>query len=227
MISTSGPGRTDNLIPVQTVLLSVADKTGLDYLVASLVSINPGVRLLSTGGTFKEINKILGPDSERLMEVSEYTGFPEMPDGLVKTLHPKIHAGILAGRNKPSHREYLEQTVNGVIIDMIVVNLYPFEKTVARPGITFDQARDNIDIGGPTMIRGAAKNFLGCAVVCDPSDYGPLVEHLKTNNGNTTLDERFSLARKVLDRTANYDKAIVEYLSKFTPKEIAKLYLTP
>jgi phosphoribosylaminoimidazolecarboxamide formyltransferase/IMP cyclohydrolase len=147
------------------------------------------------------------------MEVAEYTGFPEMQRGLVKTLHPKIHAGILGERNNPEHQRYLAEEMNGgVYIDMVVVNLYPFEETIAKPDSTFETARGNIDIGGPTMIRGAAKNFPSCAVVCEPGDYEKVMREIEENNGCTTFEQRLGLAQKVFDATARYDRFIAEFM---------------
>jgi phosphoribosylaminoimidazolecarboxamide formyltransferase / IMP cyclohydrolase len=222
-------GLVEDKIPVNTVLISVFDKTGLDVFVRALVDMNKDVRLLSTGGTYSKIKEILG-DSYRnnLLEVAEYTEFPEMEGGLVKTLHPKIHAGILGERNNPSHEGYLKDTLNnGVYIDMVVVNLYPFQSVVNSPGITFEKARGNIDIGGPTMIRAAAKNFLSCAAVCDVSQYSDVFEDIRQNDGSTTFDQRFHLAKKVFATTAEYDKAIAKYFADQVgskPQEIRSSY---
>lgn len=209
-------GKQENRIPIRNVLISVFDKTGLDELVNGLRVVNPDVRFMSTGGTFKKVKELLGDDvDEHLIEVSEYTGFPEMEGGLVKTLHPKIHAGILGERNNPEHQRFLQEDLaNGVYIDMVVVNLYPFDKVVASDGVTFEKARGNIDIGGPTMLRAAAKNFLSCAAVCDPQDYHSLVAHMMVKGGCTTFDRRLDLAQKVFDMTTEYDKAIAKYIAE-------------
>jgi phosphoribosylaminoimidazolecarboxamide formyltransferase/IMP cyclohydrolase len=203
-------------IPVQNVLMSVFDKTGLDVLVYGIMEASPNVRFMSTGGTYKKVKELLGDRAnEHLMEVAEYTKFPEMEGGLVKTLHPKIHAGILGERNNPAHQDYLKSVLdNGVYIDMVVVNLYPFDQVIAKPGVTFEQARGNIDIGGPTMIRAAAKNFMSCASVCDPENYGMIVEHLSKNNGTTNFVLRSFLASKVFAATAEYDANIAKYMAK-------------
>lgn len=186
-------------------LLSVSDKTGIVELARELTAL--GYHILSTGGTAKLLEK----EGIAVQEVADYTGFPEMLDGRVKTLHPKIHAGILARRDLPEHVAALEK--HGIDpIDLVVVNLYPFEQTIARPGCTFADAIENIDIGGPTMIRAAAKNHGSVAVVVDPADYGRIVEEIKANGGTTTKT-RLELAKKVFAHTARYDGAITNYLT--------------
>ena len=205
-------GEVDDRIPVNTVLLSVYNKTGLDELVLGLLQQNPEILFLSTGGTYKHIrDKILGSVDTHLMEVSEYTGFPEMEGGLVKTLHPKIHAGILGERHNSEHQKYL-QDMNGRFIDMVVVNLYPFEKKIAEPGCTFEQARGNIDIGGPTMVRAAAKNFMSCAVVVNPDDYDTVLGEIERNQGTTIFNTRLTLAQRAFDTTARYESQIANYM---------------
>lgn len=206
-------GEVENKIPVDNVIVSVSDKVGLEDFIIGLLYINHDIKFLSTGGTYKKLKEILGGNSRiNLFEISEYTGCPEMEGGLVKTLHPKIHAGILGERNNPEHQKYITETLNGVYIDMVVVNLYPFEKTIAQKDVTFEQARGNIDIGGPAMLRAAAKNFPSCAAVCDPSDYKLILDEIKENNGCTTLAQRLNLAKKVFALTAEYDKTIADYM---------------
>ena len=207
-------GQIEDKIPVKNVLVSVFDKSGLEAFVKGLIEANPDVRFMSTGGTYKKIDELLGDSAgEHLIQVSDYTGFPEMEGGLVKTLHPKIHAGLLGERNNPEHQRYLaEDLENGVYIDMVVVNLYPFEKVTAAPDVTFEKARGNIDIGGPTMLRAAAKNFLSCAAVCSPGDYEKILADVKANDGCTTFEQRLQLMRKVFDMTSKYDKAITGYI---------------
>lgn len=226
-------GGSDDLIPVRRVLLSVFYKTGLDKLVCGLVEQNPGVLLLSTGGTYKTVRDVLGSEDKHLVEVSEYTGFPEMEGGLVKTLHPKIHAGILGERHNPDHQTYLHETLTtpntipADYLDMVVVNLYPFEKKIAEPGCTFEKARGNIDIGGPTMVRAAAKNFMSCAVVCNPNDYDKVLNEMKRNQGCTTFDLRDSLMRSAFGMTFEYERQINLYLChspNSTKPEVRKLY---
>jgi phosphoribosylaminoimidazolecarboxamide formyltransferase/IMP cyclohydrolase len=208
-------GTVDYKIPVKTILVSVFDKSGLEEFIPGLLRVEPHLLILSTGGTYTRIKAILGDNFEyNLMEVASYTEFPEMEGGLVKTLHPKIHAGILGERNNPEHQKYLADTLhNARYIDMVVVNLYPFEEVIAG-NVSFEKARGNIDIGGPTMIRAAAKNFPSCAAVCDPAKYGRIVEALRENEGNTTFEQRLRLARRVFTLTASYDKAIAEYFNQ-------------
>ncbi|MFH1358315.1 MAG: hypothetical protein ABIH37_00330 [archaeon] len=206
-------GEVTDLIPVQNVLLSLSDKFRLGQLVDGLIAQNSNIRLISTGGTYKVLEGLLGSKASAryLLSVEEYTGFPEMEGGLVKTLHPKVHAGILGERNNPAHQKYLER-MGGSFIDLVVVNLYPFKQVIAAEDCTFEQARGNIDIGGPTMLRGAAKNFLGCTPLCDPNDYSIFLEHLRENDGATTFDFRKMQARKAFSQTAIYDAAINQYL---------------
>jgi phosphoribosylaminoimidazolecarboxamide formyltransferase/IMP cyclohydrolase len=185
-------------------LLSVSDKTGLVEFATALVRTH-GFTLLSTGGTAK----LLAERGLPVTEVSQHTGFPEIMEGRVKTLHPKIHGGLLARRDKPDH---LAQAVKNHIamIDLVVVNLYPFEQTVARPGVHFEEAIENIDIGGPSMLRSAAKNHESVTVVCDPADYGAVLAAF--GDETKILEFRQKLALKVFQRTAGYDAAIAKYL---------------
>jgi phosphoribosylaminoimidazolecarboxamide formyltransferase / IMP cyclohydrolase len=208
-------GPVTDIIPVNNILVSVFDKAGLDDLVKGIFAINPSAMILSTGGTYTALQKTLGAECTNLVEVASYTGFPEMKGGLVKTLHPKIHAGILGERNNPEHQKYLKETLNGgVYIDMVVVNLYPFEKVMAREGATFEDGRGNIDIGGPTMLRAAAKNFPSCASVCRPDDYNMILEHLCANKCTTDFALRFDLMKKVFEDTAKYDTAIAKFMGQ-------------
>jgi phosphoribosylaminoimidazolecarboxamide formyltransferase / IMP cyclohydrolase len=189
---------------VRRALLSVSDKTGIVELARALAAL--GIELLSTGGTAKLLEK----EGVPVKEVSAHTGFPEMLDGRVKTLHPKIHGGLLARRDDAGHMAALRDA--GIApIDLLVVNLYPFQATVADPDCRFDDAIENIDIGGPTMLRAAAKNHAGVAVVVDPDDYGRLLAELKSK-GSVGEALRFELARKVFAHTAAYDGAIANYL---------------
>ena len=221
-------GEVLDLIKVENVLVSVSDKTGLEDFVPGLMQANPNVRFLSTGGTYNKIKDILGGYEDNFMEVAEYTEFPEMEGGLVKTLHPKIHAGLLGERNNPEHQRYLREELNGgVYIDLVIVNLYPFQQVISSPDVNFEKARGNIDIGGPTMIRAAAKNFPSCAVICDPTDYSKVLQQIASNGGATSFDQRLGLARKVFETTANYDRSIANYFinqidTRF--EEVRKLY---
>ncbi len=191
---------------IKTALLSVSDKTGLIEFARGLAGF--GVSLLSTGGTAK----LLRDGGISVTEVSDHTGFPEMLDGRVKTLHPKIHGGILARRDVPAH----VSAINGAgiaPIDLVVVNLYPFSQTVARAGCTLAEAIENIDIGGPAMVRSAAKNHAHVAVITDPADYSVILAEMRAANGAVGETTRFTLAQKAFSHTAAYDGAISNYLT--------------
>src|ERR1700712_2032243 len=184
-------------------LLSVSDKRGLVDFATALVKQH-GYRLLSTGGTAK----LLAEKGLPVTEVSQHTGFPEIMEGRVKTLHPKIHGGLLCRRDKPDHLAQADEN-QIALIDLVVVNLYPFEQTVAKPDVEFEEAIENIDIGGPSMLRSAAKNHESVTVVCDPADYNAV---LATENPEELAALRRKLALKVFQRTASYDAAISRYL---------------
>jgi phosphoribosylaminoimidazolecarboxamide formyltransferase/IMP cyclohydrolase len=191
---------------IRRALVSVSDKSGLAQLATGLAGF--GVAILSTGGTAR----LLADSGLRVTEVSQYTGFPEMLDGRVKTLHPRIHAGLLARRDSAAHLEAIREA--GIEpIDLVVVNLYPFARTVARADCPLEEAIENIDIGGPTLLRAAAKNHEGVTVVVDPADYPLLLEEMKANGGAVTPQTRFRLAKKVFSHTAAYDAAISNYLT--------------
>lgn len=191
---------------MKRAVVSVSNKSGLSELALCLKEY--GVEILSTGGTKKYLDGIgINP-----VEVSAYTGFPEIMNGRVKTLHPKVHGGILNIRDNAEHQKAME-SLNIKHIDMIVVNLYPFKEVISK-GCTFEEAIENIDIGGPSMIRAAAKNFKYVTVVVDPDDYLKVIENMKANNGETTEDLRFYLAKKVFYLTSDYDKNIYSYLSE-------------
>ena len=191
---------------IKTALISVSDKTGVVEFARGLAGF--GVAMLSTGGTAR----LLGANGIQVTEVSDHTGFPEMLDGRVKTLHPKIHGGILARRNVPAHVSAISAA--GIkTIDLVVVNLYPFSQTVARPGCTLEEAVENIDIGGPAMVRSAAKNHQHVAVVTDPADYADILGEMQAANGAIGLPTRFKLAQKAFSHTAAYDGAISNYLT--------------
>jgi phosphoribosylaminoimidazolecarboxamide formyltransferase/IMP cyclohydrolase len=190
--------------PVRRAIISVSDKTGVVDLARALAAL--GVQILSTGGTAK----LLAREGVSVTEVSSYTGFPEMLDGRVKTLHPKIHGGILARRDQAAHVEAIRSA--GIEpIDLIVVNLYPFEATVADPDCRLDDAVENIDVGGPAMLRAAAKNYHSVCVVVDPGDYREVLAELRSA-GSVSDTLRFALAKKVFAHTARYDGAIANYL---------------
>jgi len=194
-------------VKVLRALVSVSDKTGLESFVKGLNRL--GIEIISTGGTASEISSLGIP----VTEVSSYTAFPEMLDGRVKTLHPKIHAGLLAVRDNAEHMRQLK--ANGILpIDMVVVNLYPFEETVARSGVTMEEAIENIDIGGPTMLRSAAKNFRSVAVVSSPAQYGQVLRELEDSGGELSEPTLKGLAVEVFAGTSRYDGLITRYLSE-------------
>ncbi|MBE9534133.1 MAG: IMP cyclohydrolase [Proteobacteria bacterium] len=190
---------------IQRAVLSVTDKSGLLEFAQKLEEF--GVEILSTGGTARMMRE----GGVTVQDVSDFTGFPEMLDGRVKTLHPKVHAGILAQRHNPEHMKTMASH-HLKVIDMVVVNLYAFEKTVAREDCTLEEAVENIDIGGPTMLRAAAKNYRDVAVVVDPGDYEPIIAEMTGNEGQLSLESRFRLAKKVYRLTHEYDGAITRYL---------------
>lgn len=187
-------------------LISVSDKTGIVEFAKELVSL--GIEIISTGGTYSKLKS----EGIPAIEISELTGFPECLDGRVKTLHPIVHAGLLAMRSKPEHMKQLSD-LNIETIDMVVVNLYPFKATILKDGVTRDEAVENIDIGGPTMLRSAAKNYQDVAVVVDPRDYETVLNELKAEN-QVSLDTKFYLMQKVFMHTSNYDTMIADYLKK-------------
>lgn len=196
---------TDKSAVIRRALISVSDKTGIADFARSLHQA--GVEILSTGGTFRLLQK----ENIPAIEIADYTGFPEMMDGRVKTLHPKVHGGILARRDIDAD---VMQQHNIPAIDLVVVNLYPFEATVARPDCSLPDAIENIDIGGPTMLRAAAKNNAWVAVVVNPADYVSIIAEMKLNQGALSQTTRFDLAVKTYEHTAAYDGAIANYLGR-------------
>lgn len=191
---------------IQRAIISLTDKSGIETFAKELSGL--GIEILSTGGTAKKMRE----NGIEVTGVSDYTGFPEMLDGRVKTLHPKIHGGILGQRNNPDHQEQMKN--HGISpIDLIAVNLYDFDKATADPACTLANAIENIDIGGPTMLRAAAKNFQDVTVIVDPADYPQVIKEIK-ETGNTTLETRFRLMVKVFDLTSKYDTAIAAWLNK-------------
>ncbi|UCV18549.1 bifunctional phosphoribosylaminoimidazolecarboxamide formyltransferase/IMP cyclohydrolase [Ferribacterium limneticum] len=191
---------------IKQALISVSDKTGVLEFAQGLAA--QGVKLLSTGGTAK----MLRDAGLAVTEIGDYTGFPEMLDGRVKTLHPKVHGGILARRDLPEHLATIE--AHGIpTIDIVCVNLYPFAATIAKAGVTLEDAIENIDIGGPAMVRSSAKNYAGVAIVTDPEDYAPLLAEMKANAGALQLATRFGLAKKAFTHTARYDSMIANWLT--------------
>ncbi len=191
---------------IKRALISVSNKKGVVEFAKELHAM--GVSILSTGGTAKTLRDAGIP----VKDVSEHTGSPEMLDGRVKTLHPKIHGGLLSRRNNPSDMEEIKKH-NIDTIDMVVVNLYPFEETISKPNISFADAIENIDIGGPAMLRSSSKNFQDVVVLVDPSDYEKVIQELK-QKGDIDYKKRLELATKVFRHTSRYDSIIAEYLTK-------------
>jgi phosphoribosylaminoimidazolecarboxamide formyltransferase/IMP cyclohydrolase len=191
---------------IRRALISVTDKAGVVEFATDLAAF--GVEILSTGGTAKAMRQ----GGVVVQDVAEFTGFPEMLDGRVKTLHPRVHAGILFRRDDPGHVAQMEEH-DLEPIDLVAVNLYAFEDTVKRPGCTLDEAIENIDIGGPTLLRAAAKNHASVTVIVDPADYKTVLDEMKVSGGSTSLQARFRLAKKVFALTARYDAAITRYLA--------------
>jgi phosphoribosylaminoimidazolecarboxamide formyltransferase / IMP cyclohydrolase len=194
------------MVKIERALISLTDKSGIERFAKELADM--GIEILSTGGTAKKIRD----SGIWVTDVADFTGFPEMLDGRVKTLHPKVHGGILNQRNNVGHDyECADNRIKG--IDLIAVNLYAFEKTVADPNCSLADAIENIDIGGPTMLRAAAKNFNDVTVIVDPADYPYVLDEIKAT-GNTTLKTRFRLAAKVFILTSTYDTTISNWLNK-------------
>src|SRR4051812_11345733 len=198
--------KPSGLKPVRRALVSVSDKSGLVEFARALGGF--GVEILSTGGTAKALRDA----GVEVRDVSDVTGFPEMLDGRVKTLHPRIHGGILAVRDNPEHTRALEE--HGIEpIDMVVINLYPFERTIMREDVTLEEAVEQIDIGGPAMVRSAAKNFRDVAVVVSPSHYEEVAEEMRDNDGALSSETRERLAVLAFEHTSAYDTAISDYLN--------------
>jgi len=192
---------------IKTALISVSDKTGIIELAKGLAGL--GVKILSTGGTAKSIRE----NGVDVTDVSEHTGFPEIMDGRVKTLHPKIHGGLLAVRDNESHMKQIEDLGIGTI-DLVVVNLYPFEKTISKEGVSQEEAVENIDIGGPSMIRSAAKNFKHVAIVVNPDRYDTLLKELNEQGGDLSYETRYELVTEAFKHTSQYDKIIFDYFNR-------------
>jgi phosphoribosylaminoimidazolecarboxamide formyltransferase/IMP cyclohydrolase len=194
---------------IKRALVSVSDKTGVAEFAKALSDL--GIEVISTGGTARSLSEA----GVKVTGISEVTGFPEMMEGRVKTLHPAVHGALLADRSKPDHmRQIAEQGIEP--IDLVCVNLYPFAKTIAKPGVTLEEAIENIDIGGPSMVRSAAKNFASVTIVVDPADYVIVLNEIQ-ENGDTTYETRARLATKAFTHTAEYDTMISGYLrSKFS-----------
>ncbi len=195
---------------IERAIISVTDKRGIVDFAKSLARF--GIQILSTGGTARALRD----GGVHVLDISYYTGFPEMLDGRVKTLHPKVHGGILGMRDNPDHVEMMEK-YNIEKIDLVAVNLYRFEETVAKDDVTLEDAIENIDIGGPAMLRSSAKNYRDVTVIVDPSDYAVVIKEMEESGGSTTLETRFRLAKKVFQTTSQFDGAISRYLKNARP----------
>jgi len=215
--------KIDDQVKISHVLVSVSDKRGLEAFIPGLKAVNPEIKFFSTGGTHARIREILGKDDDSLIQVSDYTGQPETQGGLVKTLDFKIYLGLLTETYNTSHQEDMART-GAVPIDMVVVNLYPFKDTVSRPDTTVENARGNIDIGGPCMVRASAKNFIRVASVVDPEDYDTIISDLQQSGGSLSLRRRFGLARKAFSHTAEYDRMIANYLAAQAYETVSECY---
>jgi len=216
--------KINDTVRVKHVLVSVSDKSGLDEFIPQLLRINPGIRFFSTGGTFKRLREILKEKAGGcLQQVSDYTGQPETQGGLVKTLDFKIYLGLLTETYNEAHQADLKRT-GAVAIDMVIVNLYPFKETIAKPEATVEEARGNIDIGGPCMIRAAAKNFIRVAAVVNPRDYPLVIAKMDAMEGRIPLALRFQLAQKAFRHTADYDQTIADFLEKTSFASAAECY---
>lgn len=197
---------------IKRAIISVSNKKGVVEFAKELHGM--AIEILSTGGTAKTLREAGIP----VKDVSEHTGSPEMLDGRVKTLHPRIHGGLLSRRSNPKDMEEIKK-YNIEMIDMVVVNLYPFEETISKTGVSFEEAIENIDIGGPAMLRSASKNFQDVAVLIDPSDYGKIISEMKGLNGDLSYVTRLELAKKVFQHTSRYDGLIADYLTKVTEEQ--------
>lgn len=202
---------------VKRALISVSDKTGVVELGKALADL--GIEIISTGGTMRTLKEAGVP----VIAVQDVTGFPEMMDGRVKTLNPKIHGAILAVRDNPEHVKAMKEH-DIKPIDLVVVNLYPFQQTIAKPDVTLAEAIENIDIGGPCMVRASAKNYLRVASVTDPLDYPNIAQELESHGGSLGLDTRFKLMKKAFTHTAEYDTAISKFFTTRTWEEVEKTY---
>src|SRR4030042_3832218 len=197
---------------IKRAIISVSNKKGIVEFARELGLM--GIEILSTGGTAKTLRDAC----ISVKDVSEYTGFPEMLDGRLKTLHPRIHGGLLSRRSNPKDMEEIRKYEIDTI-EMVVVNLYPFEETISTPGVTFAEAIENIDIGGPAMLRSASKNFQNVVVIVDPSDYERIISEMKGLNGDLSYKTRLELAKKVFRHTSRYDTIIADYLTKITEEK--------
>jgi phosphoribosylaminoimidazolecarboxamide formyltransferase / IMP cyclohydrolase len=220
--------RIDDRVLIQNVIVSVYDKDGLDVLVAALLEANPECRFYATGGSFDGLKTILNEKAKaHLVALSDFTGQPEMQGGLVKTLDFKIYLGLLSETYNQTHQADVAARTGGVVFDMVVSNLYPFRDVVAQKDATAEAARANIDIGGPCLVRAAAKNFHRVATVTDKVDYQRLAVLVRSARGALDLETRFTLARKAFLMIADYDRAIAEYLMNTGTEAVKRCYTFP
>ncbi|MBW2966409.1 hypothetical protein KY342_04875 [Candidatus Woesearchaeota archaeon] len=215
----------DDLVPVRHAIMSVSDKSGLEDFVPELIKVCPEIMIYSTGGTYGRLVQILGDAAvKNVAEVSRYIGQPETEGGLVKTLDFKLFLGYLTETYSEAHQQDLKRT-NSVPIDLVVFNLYPFQEKVKEKGIDVEDARGNIDVGGPSALRAAGKNWHRIATVVDPNDYSALLAEIKGNKGRTKLKTRFELHKKVFRHLANYNTAIADYVEGVSAEEAIKPYI--
>jgi len=212
-------------VPIRRAIVSVSEKKGLKEFILSLLEVCPEIVIYSTGGTYTAIESYLGVGQslKHLRRITEYTGQPEMQGGLVKTLDWKIYLGLLSETYNPAHQEDIKR-YKAVGFDLVVVNLYPFRETIAKSGTTSEQARANIDIGGPCMIRASAKNFIRVGVVVEPRDYDLLLSELKKHRGKISLGFRKQMAEKAFEHTASYDRAIADYFAGTDFEKVKSAY---
>jgi len=216
----------DEYVKVQNILISVSDKSKLEEFISGLYSgiLPSSPRIFSTGGTYNKLKDIIGKENQnKLIDISKYTGMPETEGGLVKTLHPKIYLGLLTETHCEEHQKDMKRE-GAIPIDLVICNLYPFSDVVKKEKVTFEDARGNVDIGGPTMIRAAAKNFHRVGVVVDPNDYDKILNVLGLWKGNLNWDIRVELMKKAFKHTAEYDAAINKYMEGVDSFNIRKEY---
>ena len=216
--------RIDDLVPIRNIIVSVADKTGLEGFIPGLIALEPEIHIYSTGATYERISEILGEEwAQNLTTISDYTGHPEMQGGLVKTLDFRIYLGLLSETYNEAHVDDLLRT-KAVVFDMVVCNLYPFGEASSQEGATPEDARGNIDIGGPCLLRAAAKNYLRVAAVCDPLDYPDVLGSLRKNGGSLDLETRYQCAQKAFSHTGEYEKLISEYFHETRAETLRSTY---
>ena len=212
-----------NLVPIKNVMISAYDKRFIEDFVIGLIETCPGVHFYSSGGTYAKLKEFLGDKTSCLTEVSEYTGQAEIEGGLVKTLHHKLFLGYLAEENCANHQEALVRE-NAVMIDLYIGNLYPFSDVIKKAGATIETARGNIDVGGPSALRAAAKNFLRVLTVTNPHRYSSILLILKETGGCSTFESRLNGAQKTFRLLSEYDTAITRYLYEISPEEALTAY---